>query len=142
MCTELDITDFFNNAAPMDYSASVAEIGNDAGPSTWRAACEDSPDYFLLDTDEKRDAFRAFVRSSGAWNNEEIAAWSDIELNALCIQWISGDMREGDLHPDMTDSEWKEYEQRANDGQVAGRIYGGPLCVPEFANRVFFDISE
>lgn len=142
MCTELDITDFFNNAAPMDYSASVAEIGNDAGPSTWRAACEDSPDYFMLDTEEKREAFRAFARSSGGWNDEEIAAWTDIELNALCIQWISGDMREADLHPGMTVDDWKEYEQKCEVGNCAGRIYGGPLCVPEFADRVFFNISE
>jgi len=35
---ELNITAFFNTIAPMDYSASVAEIGNDAGPATWRAA--------------------------------------------------------------------------------------------------------
>lgn len=63
---ELDITGFFNAAAPMDYFASVAEIGRDAGPSTWRAACDDAPDYPLLDTEEKRDAFRRFVRDSGA----------------------------------------------------------------------------
>ena len=139
MCTELDITDFFNNAAPMDYSASVAEIGNDAGPSTWRAACEDSPEYFLLDTDEKRDAFRKYARGFGAWNDEEIAAWTDIELNALCIQMISGDMREADLAPGMTADAWKEYEQKANTGQIPGRIYGGPLSTD---GRVYFSISE
>ena len=27
---EIDITTFFNEAAPMDYSASIAEIGSDA----------------------------------------------------------------------------------------------------------------
>ena len=31
---DIDITTFFNEAAPRDYSASVAEIGRDAGPTT------------------------------------------------------------------------------------------------------------
>lgn len=124
---ELDITDFFNGAAPSDYSASVAEIGRNAGPDTWRAANEDSGDYPLLQTDEQREAFRSFVKDSGGWTAEEIAAWSDTELNALCIQWIAGDMRENDLNPDMSDDDWAEYEAnenarhsifRASDGKV------------------------
>jgi len=123
---ELDITAFFNAAAPMDYSASVAEIGASAGPDTWRAACDDSDDYPILDTAEKRDAFRAFVRSAGAWSDGEIAAWSDAELNALCIQWIAGDMREPvgfELSADTTPQEWAEYEAQASAGQASGRIY-------------------
>lgn len=124
---ELDITAFFNAAAPIDYSASVAEIGANAGPDTWRAACDDSADYPILDTEDKRDAFREFVRSSGGWTNEEIAAWSDLELNALCIQWISGDMREDGLSAETSLAEWMEYETddsklhrifRAEDGRV------------------------
>ena len=41
---EIDITDFFKNAAPMDYSASAVEIGRDAGAHTWRAAMDDADD--------------------------------------------------------------------------------------------------
>lgn len=47
---EINITTFFNNAAPMDYSASIAEIGDDAGPSTWRAANE--AEYFPEEVDQ------------------------------------------------------------------------------------------
>lgn len=90
---EINITRFYNEAAPMDYSASVAEIGPDAGPSTWRAALDDAPDYNMLDTDDKREAFRTYVKSFGAWEDEEIAAWTDLDLNALFIQMVSGDMR-------------------------------------------------
>lgn len=93
---EIDITRFLAEAAPMDYSASVAEIGQNAGRDTWNAAIEDSPDFMMLDDDEKRDAFRAYVRGFGAWSDEEIAAWSDVELNALFIQIISGDIRNGE----------------------------------------------
>jgi len=91
---DIDITDFYRNACPKDYSASVAEIGNDAGAYTWRAACDDSEDYFMLNTDEKRDAFRNYVRGFGAWSDDEIAAWSDKEINALFIQFVSGAMRD------------------------------------------------
>lgn len=91
--TDINITRFYNEAAPMDYSASVAEIGWNAGADTWRAACDDSADYMMLDDDDKRDAFRQHVRSFGAWDADEIAAWTDIELNALFIQLVSGDMR-------------------------------------------------
>lgn len=117
---ELDITDFFNNAAPMDYSASVAEIGRNAGPDTWRAANEDSGDYPLLDTDEKRAAFRSHVKEFGAWDAAEIAAWSDTALNALCMQFIAGCIRESKLDAASTAEDWEAHY--ANDSQ-SGRLF-------------------
>jgi hypothetical protein len=120
---ELDITDFFTNAAPMDYSASVAEIGCNAGPDTWRAACEDSADFPLLQTDEQRAEFRRYVKGFGAWEDEEINAWTDTELNALCIQMIAGDMREAGLSSDCTDEDWMEYQRKAERGTVTSSIY-------------------
>ena len=136
---ELDITDFFNDCAPMDYSASVAEIGRTAGPDTWRAACEDAPEYNILDTDEKRAAFRSFVRESGGWTDDEINAWSDVELNALCIQWISGDMREPvgfELTASSTREQWADYQAQAEAGQVSGRLFKAD------DERVFFYIGN
>lgn len=123
---ELDITAFFNVANPIEYSASVAEIGNNAGSITWGNARE--ADFQILTTDEQREAFRAFVRESGGWDDEEIATWSDNELNALCIQWISGDMREPvgfELGPHTTDAQWADYERQCNAGQCSGRLYRG-----------------
>lgn len=120
---ELNITRFFNEAAPRDYSASVAELGASAGADTWRAAFDDSADYPMLDTAEKREAFRAFVRSSGGWSDEEIRIWDDAELNALLIQWIAGDMRECDIGPETTPEQWAEYEARATEGQCPSRIF-------------------
>lgn len=120
---EVCITHFFNTAAPMDYSASVAEIGADAGPATWQAACDDSVDNMLLDDDEKREAMREWAQASGGWNAEEIAAWSDIELNALFMQLISGDMREADIGPESAADDWIAYEERAARGQCGGNIF-------------------
>lgn len=125
---EIDITDFFNNAAPMDYSASVAEIGRDAGPSTWRAANDDSGEYPIIDTDEKREAFRSFVRSAGAWSDDEINAWSDTEINALAIQWVSCDMREVpdvEMGPGMSADDWAEYQSMSEAGIVSGSLFKG-----------------
>lgn len=107
---EINITQFFNTAAPMDYSASQADIRQNAGADTWRAACDDSADHMMLDTDEKREAFRQYAKGFGAWSEEDITAWSDIELNALFIQMVSAAMRENDLAPDC---DWDAYE--AND---------------------------
>lgn len=118
---ELNITDLYNNMAPMDYSASVAEIGESAGADTWRAACDDSADYMILDTDDKREAMREHVRGFGAWSEEEINAWSDIELNALLLQMISGDIRESVLDDDR--SAWPEYYELAEQGTVSGNLF-------------------
>lgn len=118
---EIDITLFFNQACPRDYSASVAEIGNNAAQYTWQAAWDDSADYNMLDTDEKRQAFREYVKEFGAWSTEEIAAWSDVELNALFIQMVAGDIREADL--DQENPDWAQYEQDSNDGRISGRMF-------------------
>jgi hypothetical protein len=131
---ELDITTFFNDAAPMDYSASVAEIGNDAGRATWRAACDDSEDYPLLDTDEKREEFRHYVEGFGAWTEDEIRAWSNTELNALLIQMISGDIREANL--DSENPDWDQYQKDSEDGRISGHIFKGS------DSKVYYSISD
>lgn len=122
---EIEITKFFKEAAPMDYSASVAEIGDNAGQATWQAtwqaACEDAPDYNFLNTDDKRQEFRDYVEDFGAWDSGEIAAWSDVELNALFIQMVAGDIREADL--DQENPDWAQYGQDASDGRISGRMF-------------------
>ena len=120
---ELNITKFFTDAAPMDYSASVAEIGQDAARSTWQAACDDSSDFPMLDSDDKRDEFRRYVKGFGAWSQDEIAAWSDQDLNALLIQMIAGDIREASLDADEPD--WDQYEKDSESGRISGRIFKG-----------------
>jgi len=129
---ELNITRFFNECAPMDYSASIAELGQSAGADTWRAANDDSAEYMLLDNEAKRDAFRSFVKSSGGWNADEISAWSDIELNALCIQWIAGDIRES-FYLDFKPIDWNAYKNAENE---IHRIFKG------IDNEIYFYIGE
>jgi hypothetical protein len=120
---EIDITEFFQTAAPRDYSASAAELGQNAGAITWGHAVEDSEDYMLLQTEDQRQAFRDHVSGCGAWDDDEINAWSDIELNALLIQFIAGDIREADL--DTENPNWDEYQKGAEAGQYSGNLFLG-----------------
>lgn len=117
---ELNITKFFNEAAPRDYSASRAEIGQDAAADTWRAACDDSEDYMILDTEEKREAFKQFAQSAGFSEADEFNTWSNEQLNALCLQWIAGDMREGGLGSNSTPEDWRAY---ADNQSIASRLF-------------------
>ena len=133
---EIDITAIVASIAPMDYSASMAEIGADAGPCTWRAACEDAPDYALLQYADELQAMRDFARSSGGWTAAELQAMPDDEIRALFLQWISGDLRE--MFPGrrplagLTDAEWQDAESRQESGQCPGNIYRGD------SGRVYF----
>lgn len=121
----IDITQFTKEAAPRDYSASVMEIGADAGPATWRAACEDAADYGpMLSTPDQLEAMRDHARGFGAWDDDEIAAWSDNELNALFIQLVAGDIREADFNNDpFTEEWWPAYGEAASAGQVTGNFW-------------------
>lgn len=131
---ELDITNFYDNAYPKDYSASVLELGQDAGLYTWQSAKNDSEDYMMLDTEEKRIAMRQYVRTFGAWDDEEIATWTDLELNALLIQMISGDIRESVLENDPDN--WIDYEIESEKGQVSGRLF------PTEDGKIYYYIGE
>ena len=115
---EINISELFRTIAPRDYSANVAEIGADAGPSTWRAACEDADELFTGEN-FNREAFDSYFRSFGAWSDEELAAHSDAECKALMLQFIAGDMR--DYCDDVAEWDWDEYES----GDYSGRIGRG-----------------
>lgn len=118
---QINITKFYREACPKDYSASVAEVGENAGQATWTAAKDDDGDWNLLDTEEKRQAFREWVKPSGGWSQDEIDAWSDLELNALFVQWVAGDIREC-LEWDVEDV-WANYQELAEQGTVPSNLY-------------------
>lgn len=126
---EIDITDFFQNAGMIDYSASRAEIGADAARITWNAAIEDSEEFPLLTNEDQREAFRDFVKGFGAWDEDEIRSWTDTELNALCMQFVAGDVRES--HIDTQDPDWARVE-REHDGGF--RFFAS-------GDRVYYELS-
>lgn len=120
---ELDITEFFESCNHADFSASVAELGKDAGRITWQASLEEAKSTRLLKTPEQFAEFRLYMRDFGAWDEGEIAAWTEAECNALLIQLISGDIRGAGL--DTSCPDWAEYEEGVEAGRYSGCIYQG-----------------
>jgi hypothetical protein len=119
---EIDITSFFENADPFEFSHSIAEDGPNAGPETWQAALKEGAETPLLTTPEQLDALRDHMRGYGAWEDDEIDAWSPAECNAMFIQLISGDIREAGLEGQEIDEiDMKEYEKFCED--QGGSLY-------------------
>jgi len=118
----IDVTRFIRTCSMRDFSASVAEIGADAGPATWRASMEESEEFDFLPTPELLQEFSEWLKPWGAWSDDEIAAMSDQHLRALCLQWIAGDWRECfDCSPDAVD--WDDYGTRASEGNCPSSFY-------------------
>jgi hypothetical protein len=123
---EIDVTAFLREESS-DYSASHAELGDNAGPITWqnamRYATESRPP--LLATSEALEAFRDDVEGYGAWSREEIDAWSPEKCNALFAQILAGAMRDGDLPPNPSEEDWAHYESEVCAGCATGALYRG-----------------
>jgi hypothetical protein len=137
--TEIEITHLFTDESPFvpfDCSNNRATLGEDAGALTWGASVECAKEITLLDSEERKQAFRDWVRSSGGWNDEEIAAWSDVELNALLLQWIAGDVREAFGDADFSEWDWADYQERSERGSVSSNLFRAD------DGRVFFSISH
>lgn len=132
---EIDITRFCSENDPCDYAASVAELGDHAGQITWKAALHEADYAPMLPTYDQLDAFRDYVATFGAWSDDEIAAWSPAECNALFIQLVSGDLREAGLEV-PSPSAWIEYDQRSQNGEC-----GGNIC-RDFDGRVYYYIGS
>ena len=131
---EINITGFFYTGQAHLYSASAAELGENAGKTTWNNSMNFADKHMMLSTDEQLEAFRSFVKDTGAWTQEEISHWTDQELNALFVQFVAGDIREADL--DVPFRDWEQYQEDAEAGQVSGRIYKDEY------NHVFYNIGN
>lgn len=125
-CTELDITSLVrsDDFVPFDLSNNRATLGDDAGRLTWNASLETAKEVAsLIPTPEHKEAFRSFVKDSGGWTEEEIAAWSDTELDAVLLQWIAGDIREAFGDADFAGWDWAEYEKDSEAGRISSRLF-------------------
>jgi len=103
-------------------SHSRAEGGENAGENTWQASQSKAQEIKLLDTPEKLQAMRDFARSSGGWNESEVTAWTENEVNALFLQWVAGDCRE--LGADsLEDIDWINAQVLQENGQVPSNLF-------------------
>ena len=117
---EIKITAIVNSISPINYSASAAELGLNAGETTWGNATKDANELLAGDAFD-REAYISFFKDFGAWSVEELNNMTDCDIKAMMLQYIAGDMREGDITSNMTADEWAEYESSEN----AGRIFLG-----------------
>ena len=131
---EINITGFFYSGQAHLYSASAAELGENAGKITWANALAYANKHRMLDTEDQFEAFTAFVKDTGGWTQEEISHWTNHELNALFVQFVAGNMREAGLDTPFPD--WDAYYQAAGAGLVSGRIFKSD------DNQVFYDIRS
>ena len=128
---EIDITSIVLDVGTWPLSGSVATHGPNAGPRNWAAALEEAKRTVLLDTPEKLDALRDYMREFGAWDDAEIDAWSDVECNAMFLQSISLDMREAGMDEvDWSDEAeardaWAEIEADQQQGIISSNICRG-----------------
>jgi hypothetical protein len=139
--SEIDITALVNDTAfdPWNLSNSRANLGDNAGTLTWnasKAVARDTEPCPLPEASE--DEFKDFVRSSGGWDDEEIAAWSHEELVALFVQWVAGDIQEAfgyNLDEDFNTWDWAQYEIDAEKGRVSSRLFRSE-------GKLYFSISN
>jgi hypothetical protein len=118
---EINITHMVDAIDDMsELSSSVAERGKDCPQDTWRNSLAYAEHNPLLTDDGMRDEARQYFKGFGAWDDDEIAAWSDLELNALTVQFIAGSIREME-HFDSDAA----YLEAAEEGRVSGCLYKG-----------------
>jgi len=123
MC-DVDVSRLIADVDPFDLSASIAERGKNAGKETWSNALGEATER-PLDIDD-RDSVKAYFAGFGAWDDEEIASWSDTDLDALVLQFAAGDLRElQSLAPGdgLADIDWTQAEELAQAGTCGGRLY-------------------
>ena len=137
---EIDITSLLEMDC-VQLSHSAHEGGQDAGRNTWTSSKAQVAKTPVLDTEEKLQAMREFARSSGGWTAEEIAEWSAGEVNALFLQWVSGECREAGADS-LSEIDWEEYREDCKAGLISGRLYRGDIPGHESYGRLFFSLSE
>lgn len=123
---EIDVTCLVNDADPAEISASIAERGQNAAKETWEFAKAYAATERLLTTTEQQGTAREFFKGFGAWEDDEIAGWSDVELDALVLQFAAGDLRELQrLAPGegLGDIDWTEAEKLSEEGTCGGRLF-------------------
>ena len=134
---EIEITRFFYEADPWDFSASIAERGANAGPLTWKNSMAEAAEHPLL-KDDQLDTARDYFREFGAWDDDQIDAWSTTEVNAMVTQYIAGNWREMQAlcSDDHGEIDWARVEELSSEGSIHGDIY------PDAEGRVWFSMSS
>lgn len=104
------------------FSDSVFNSGlQDIGEITWKNACEYAA-YNPLCSVEQLPELRDWISDFGAWDTKDITGMTDTELNALLLQFVSGDIRETEHY--SGDTEFDQLTAYLADEDNTGRLYG------------------
>lgn len=136
---QLDITDYVSSTDHCLVSASVAELGANAGRITWQNAMEESKGAKILESDDAINTARDWLEGFGAWSRDELDSMTSEEVRALILQFISGDIREAEsLAPGdgAGGIDWEAYGDLASHGTCPGRCYLGD------DDRVYFYLGD
>jgi hypothetical protein len=120
---EIDVS-FLLKTDASDFSASQFELGPNAGKITWANARE-ACDLISLTPEEILEA-KDYIKTWGAWDDEEIDSWSEEDTKALIVQSAAGDYREAEgccWDEELCQIDWDEYEIQASAGRIAGTMF-------------------
>lgn len=117
---EIDVTPILT-AKVYYMSASQAALGVQAGRITWSNCLLFAREHRII-TDENRDDVRAHFQAYGAWDEDEVIAWTDEELGALVWQEAAADTRE---FQELCDRDVDAYRALCEKGVVSGRLFVG-----------------
>lgn len=114
-------------------SGSVAEHGSNAGAITWNNSKECAESLGAeapVQTPEQLAAARDYFRDYGAWDSEEIDAWTPQELNALIVQEVMGEIRRLEEHFDIDLEDFDPADFDAACENEGGRLFfsGNEWC--------------
>ena len=87
----------FETTEPYYVSNNAFTLGDCVGRITWENAvhiAENHKYWLTSDLGDAVEGMRDWARETGAWEREEIAAWSDAECLGLFVQNIAAELRE------------------------------------------------
>ena len=133
---EIDVTHMVEQADDMiALSGSRMEHGQDAGRITWGNSVAYGKEQPLLKTDDERNDARDYFKAFGAWSDEEIAAWSEDELQAIMCQDVAAAIREMEHY-----ETYEEYQKAAEQGRCSGNLFKADIG--DHIGRWFFYVGH
>ena len=139
---EIDVTRIVEEMTPLETRAvSGGWWGAYPDPDVrklhaWQEALRLASKHPVLNHREDIAAMRTHLLGDGAWEGEEIADMTAIELTALLVQLIAGDMHEGGLHAESTEEDWAKYEEDGIAGRVPSNLYRA-----DYDGRFYYELG-
>jgi hypothetical protein len=113
------------------YSDSINNSGlSNIGEFTWNNARRAARKASLVKS-EDQDTLRDWIYELGGWTGDEVDAMSDVDTNALLLQFIAGDIQEMHAHDD-----YEDYVSAQQEGTTSSHLWRAD------DGQWFFDVSN